>query len=215
MEQPENKEQDWADWFFVQDCTFIMGVVKLQDLPEFGLPEVAFIGRSNVGKSSLINGLVGRKKIARTSNTPGRTQELNFFSLANMLLLVDLPGYGYAEAPKKLVEKWQKVMKGYLRGRPTLQRAYLLIDSRHGIKENDIEMMKMLDEVALSYQIILTKFDKLKISEQNAVYEKTQAQVKEHPAAHPVVIATSSATGHGMGALRREIAHFAQKPAAE
>ncbi len=199
----------WGQWLFTQECQFLRGVEKLEDLPEFGLPEVAFAGRSNVGKSSLVNSLTGRLTLARTSNTPGRTQQLNFFSLCERLLLVDMPGYGYAEAPKTIIARWQKMIKFYLKGRPTLQRVFLLIDSRHGLKENDIEMMKMLDESAVSYQIVLTKADKIKADEMTRVHQKTTEALANHLAAHPHVILTSSESKMGMDHLKAEIAQFA------
>lgn len=206
-----NELWDWGQWLFTQECNFLRGVEKLQDLPEFSLPEVAFAGRSNVGKSSLINSLTGRLTLARTSNTPGRTQQLNFFSLANQLILVDMPGYGYAEAPKALVARWQKLIKQYLKGRPTLHRVFLLIDSRHGLKENDLEMMKMLDESAMSYQVVLTKADKIKPTEAAKVHTETQEILKKHPAAHPHVILTSSSTKIGIDHLKAEICQFAKR----
>ncbi len=202
---------EWGQWLFTQECRFLRGVERIEDLPEFGLPEIAFAGRSNVGKSSLVNSLTGQLTLARTSNTPGRTQQLNFFSLANRLLLVDMPGYGYAEAPKSLIARWQKLLKHYLRGRPTLHRVFLLIDSRHGLKENDLEMMKMLDEAAVSYQIILTKTDKIKLDAAARVHQETVDILTKHPAAHPHVILTSSQTKTGMDHLKAEIAQFANR----
>ena len=202
---------DWGQWLFYQECQFLRGVEKLEDLPEFSLPEVAFAGRSNVGKSSLINSLTNRQTLARTSNTPGRTQQLNFFALANRLILVDMPGYGYAEAPKVLVARWQKLIKSYLRGRSTLHRVFLLIDSRHGLKENDLEMMKMLDDVAVSYQVVLTKIDKIKPAEATRVHDETQKALTKHPAAHPHVIVTSSNLKTGVDHLKAEISQFANK----
>lgn len=200
---------EWGQWLFTQECQFLRGVEKLEDLPEFHLPEVAFAGRSNVGKSSLVNSLTGRLTLARTSNTPGRTQQLNFFSLCERLLLVDMPGYGYAEAPKSSIARWQKMIKFYLQGRPTLHRVFLLIDSRHGLKENDLEMMAMLDEAAVSYQIVLTKADKIKSEEMVHVHQKTTEALSNHLAAHPHVILTSSQTKTGMDHLKAEIAQFA------
>lgn len=201
----------WGQWLFTQECKFLRGVEKLEDLPDFSLPEVAFAGRSNVGKSSLINSLTGRLTLARTSNTPGRTQQLNFFSLNEQLILVDMPGYGYAEAPKVLVARWQKLIKQYLKGRPTLHRVFLLIDSRHGLKENDLEMMKMLDEAAMSYQVILTKMDKIKPAAAVKVHAKTQGVLLKHPAAHPHVILTSSNSKTGIDHLKAEICQFANR----
>ncbi len=200
---------EWGRWLFAQECRFMQSVPKPSDLPELILPEIAFAGRSNVGKSSLINGLTGRLTLARTSNTPGRTQQLNFFCLAEKLILVDMPGYGYAAASKSLVAGWQKLIKIYLRGRSTLYRVYLLIDSRHGLKPNDFEIMKMLDETAVSYQIILTKADKISETAARQVYAKTVEALAKHPAAHPKVILTSAAKGMGIAEVRAEIAQFA------
>lgn len=205
------EEYDYAQWLFKQSCTFMRGVTSLQQLPEFDLPEIAFAGRSNVGKSSLINGLLGRKDIARTSNTPGRTQQLNFFNINDAFYLVDMPGYGYAEAPKKIVIEWQKLIKQYLLGRPTLERVYVLIDSRHGIKENDTDFMTMLDQTAVSYQIVLTKIDKIGKAALDAVLENTTKTLLKHGAAHPVVLVTSSEKNQGMDLVRVEIAQFCKK----
>ena len=200
---------EWGRWLFAQECRFMQSVPKPSDLRELLFPEIAFAGRSNVGKSSLINGLTGRLTLARTSNTPGRTQQLNFFCLAEKLILVDMPGYGYAAASKSLVAGWQKLIKIYLRGRSTLYRVYLLIDSRHGLKPNDFEIMKMLDETAVSYQIILTKADKISETAARQVYAKTVEALAKHPAAHPKVILTSAAKGMGIAEVRAEIAQFA------
>jgi GTP-binding protein len=174
-------------------------------LPPDELPEVAFAGRSNVGKSSLINALVGQKYLARASNEPGRTRELNFFLLNDAMHMVDLPGYGWARASKTTVKKFQNLGRDYLRGRPNLKRAYLLIDARHGLKEVDNEPMDALDKAAVSYQIILTKADKIKPTELAKVIEATQNAIKKRPAAHPVVLATSSESGFGIPELRLEI----------
>ncbi|MBX9977597.1 MAG: ribosome biogenesis GTP-binding protein YihA/YsxC [Alphaproteobacteria bacterium] len=190
---------------FAAECTFMLSVVKIPDLPPFGRPEICFAGRSNVGKSSLINALTGRKGLAKTSNTPGRTQCLNFFNVDNRLNLVDMPGYGYAEAPKNLVKEWQGLIRDYLLGRPTLQRVFVLIDSRHGIKENDRAMMKMLDECAVSYQIVLTKGDKISKAAQDKLCTEVTEISKKHPAAHPFVHKTSSEKMLGFDELRAEI----------
>lgn len=185
---------------------FVLGVAKLEQLPPTKGVEIAFAGRSNVGKSSLINALTGVNGLARASNTPGRTRELNFFDVNDALILVDMPGYGYAKASKAEVKAWQSVLKGYLRGRPGLTRAFVLIDSRHGILKTDEEMFELLDEAAVTYQIVLTKTDKVKPAELAKVMEKVQAAIKKHPAAFPEIHATSSDKGTGIPELRAEIA---------
>ena len=190
---------------FSREATFMMGAAAIDGLPEPDLPEVAFAGRSNVGKSSLINALVGMKKLARASNEPGRTREVNFFVLDEKLRLVDLPGYGWAKASKGTVKTFQNLGRDYLRGRPNLKRAYLLIDARHGLKEVDKEPMDAFDKAAVSYQIVLTKSDKIKPSEVEATRLKTEAAIAKRPAAFPRVIATSSEKGDGMAELRAEI----------
>ena len=191
---------------FAQECNFIWGAADQANLPEASLPEIAFAGRSNVGKSSLVNALTGRKTLARTSNTTGRTQQLNFFDLGGRLILVDLPGYGYAKESKTKVNAWTKLVKDYLRGRVTLRRICLLIDGRHGLKPNDIEIMDMLDKAAVPYQIVLTKMDKVKKADQAAVLEKTAAGLKKHAAAHPEVAITSAEDGTGVAELRASLA---------
>lgn len=198
-------------WLFAQECTFVRGVQELSDLVDFEFPEVAFAGRSNVGKSSLINALTGRNSLARTSNTPGRTQQLNFFNLGNQLYLVDMPGYGYAQAPKPLVAKWRQLIENYLRGRPTLNRVYLLLDSRVDIKKHDLEIMDMLDKTAVSYQIVLTKCDKLGPKQLESKIAEITAISKNHPAAHPLVLPTSAEKGTGIAEFRAEIARFVFK----
>jgi GTP-binding protein len=194
---------------FARECVFMRGAVALDGLPDCTLPEVAFAGRSNVGKSSLINALTGRNTLARTSNTPGRTQELNFFELGQRLILVDMPGYGFANAPKGLVEKWTRLVNGFLKGRPVLRRAFVLVDSRHGLKDSDRDMMTMLDKAAVVYQLVLTKIDKIKPSELDAVKARTQDEIAKRVAAHPVLIATSSETGFGIAELRAELTTLA------
>ena len=190
---------------FARPVSFVMGAVNVDQLPSDELPEVAFAGRSNVGKSSLINALVGQNHLARASNEPGRTRELNFFLLNDAMHMVDLPGYGWARASKVAVKKFQNLGRDYLRGRPNLKRAYLLIDARHGLKEVDNEPMDALDKAAVSYQIVLTKADKIKPAERIKVIEATQSAIKKRPAAHPIVLATSSETGLGIPELRLEI----------
>ena len=171
--------------FFTGPCEFVAAVQTIDRLPPASISEIAFAGRSNVGKSSLINAITGRKALARTSHTPGRTQQLNFFDIDGHFLLVDMPGYGYAKVSKTMRDAWQKLMRTYLRGRVTLRCVFLLVDSRHGLKESDIEMMKMLDETAVPYRLILTKADKLKKTEAEKVFEETKLSLKKHPAAFP------------------------------
>ena len=194
---------------FSRECTFVGGVAQLADLPAPGLPEIAFAGRSNVGKSSLLNALTNRKSLARTSNTPGRTRELNFFDLDGRLTLVDLPGYGYARASKTDIRRWNQTLRDYLRGRPTLARLCLLVDARHGIKAGDEEMMEMLDAAAVVYRLILTKMDKLKAGERTGRIAEVGAVLKSHPAALPEPFATSARGGDGIAALRADLAALA------
>ncbi|MEP9398541.1 ribosome biogenesis GTP-binding protein YihA/YsxC [Mesorhizobium sp. KR2-14] len=204
-----------ASSLFNAPWVFIRGVPSMKFLPPEGPPEIAFAGRSNVGKSSLINGLVGQKGLARTSNTPGRTQELNYFVPDGFsgkdgdlppMALVDMPGYGYAKAPKDQVDAWTKLVFDYLRGRVTLKRVYVLIDSRHGIKKNDEEVLSLLDKAAVSYQIVLTKTDKIKAAGVPRLIAETQEKIRKRPAAFPAIIATSSEKGDGMEELREAIA---------
>ena len=184
----------------------IMSVVAVDGLPPIEGVEVAFAGRSNVGKSSLLNALVGQKALARTSNTPGRTRELNLFTGDNGLVIVDMPGYGYARAPKTAVANWTKLVFDYLRGRANLRRVYLLIDARHGLKDNDIEALKQIDRAAVSYQVVLTKADKMKAAELDAILSAVAAGIAKNAAAHPEILATSATTGLGIDTLRAEIA---------
>jgi GTP-binding protein len=190
---------------FAREVSFLMGAAKIEQLPGTDLPEVAFAGRSNVGKSSLINALTGRKALARASSEPGRTREVNIFLLDARLRLVDLPGYGFAKADKKTTSKFQNLGRAYLRGRPNLKRVYLLIDARHGLKAVDKEAMEALDLAAVSYQIVLTKADKLKPADLKQVNAETLKAVSRRPAAFPRVAATSSETGFGLAELRAEI----------
>lgn len=205
----DDERLEFGRWLFAQSCTFMRGVAELDDLPEPGLPEVAFAGRSNCGKSSLLNALTGRRSLARTSNTPGRTQQLNFFDLGGKLWLVDMPGYGYARAAKTDIAAWTQTVRDYLRGRPTLRRLCILIDARHGIKTNDKEMMAMLDTAAVAYQVVLTKVDKLSAGALTARIAATAQALKHHPAALPDPIATSARNGDGIEALRADIAMLA------
>jgi GTP-binding protein len=192
---------------FSGPVTFLKSAPSLVHLPEATVPEVAFAGRSNVGKSSLLNALTNRNGLARTSNTPGRTQELNFFEVGEPLRfrLVDMPGYGFAEAPKDVVKKWRFLINDYLRGRQVLGRAFVLIDARHGIKPVDEEIMAMLDAAAVSYRVVITKSDKTKASELEAVMARTAEAARKRPAAHPEIIATSSEKGTGLPELRAAV----------
>jgi GTP-binding protein len=199
---------------FAQECAFIAGVAELAQLPPASLPEVAFAGRSNVGKSSLINALTGRNQLARISRTPGRTQQINMFELGGRLMLVDLPGYGFAEAPKAKVEAWQRLIRSYLRGRAGLRRACVLIDARHGLKPVDLEFMTMLGEVAVAYQLVLTKVDLVRGGALADLVESLQADLARRPGAHPEIIATSAREGSGIERLRAALTTLAM-PARE
>ncbi|SKB80322.1 ribosome biogenesis GTP-binding protein YihA/YsxC [Sphingopyxis flava] len=192
---------------FAGPITFLKSAPALQHLPQPSVPEIAFAGRSNVGKSSLLNALTNRNGLARTSVTPGRTQELNYFDVGDPLVLrlVDMPGYGFAKAPKDVVRKWRFLVNDYLRGRQVLKRTLVLIDSRHGIKDVDREMFEMLDVAAVSYRLVLTKADKAKASDLAAIHAATEAEARRHPAAHPDVIATSSEKGMGIAELRTAV----------
>jgi GTP-binding protein len=213
MAQPDTKARARAEEdgrvLFAQQCDFVRGAATLDDIPPTRLPEVAFVGRSNVGKSSLVNALTGRKTLARVSNTPGRTREINFFNLGGRLMLADLPGYGYAKVSKTEHARWTELIFAYLRGRPNLRRAVLLIDARRGPLPNDIEVMELLDRAAVSYQLVLTKVDKLKAAELRDAEAKTDAESRRHAAAHPELIATSAQTGDGIPLLRAALASLA------
>ncbi|TNE35337.1 MAG: YihA family ribosome biogenesis GTP-binding protein [Alphaproteobacteria bacterium] len=195
---------------FAHECKFVAGAAVEKMLPPLVFNEIAFAGRSNVGKSSLINALTNRNTLARTSNTPGRTQQINFFDLGGRLYLVDLPGHGYAKASKEKIDIWTDLVNNYLRGRAKLRRVCLLIDSRHGLKDSDREVMDMLDISAVNYQIILTKVDKSSQSDLKSVLEKTGQELKKRPAAHPEILATSSIKGMGIAELRAELAALAE-----
>lgn len=191
---------------FAGPCDFVLGAAKLEHIPASTLPEIAFAGRSNVGKSSLVNALTGRKTLARVSNTPGRTREINFFRLGDRLMMADLPGYGFARASKTDSERWGALVIDYLRGRPRLRRVMLLIDSRRGILRNDDDVMGVLDSAAVSYQLVLTKTDKLRPGELETVTARVAEGARKHGAAHPELIATSAETGDGVARLRAELA---------
>jgi len=207
--EPSPAAIDAGRRLFAAECGFTNGSTKLETIPAATLPEVAFAGRSNVGKSSLINGLTGRNTLARTSNTPGRTQQLNFFDLGQRLVLVDMPGYGYAKAPKTQIAAWNGLVNDFLRGRSTLRRVCVLIDARHGLKDIDEPIMKMLDSSAVSYQIILTKADKVRPNELAARKREIAAVLATHTAAHPIIHATSSEDGTGIAVLRAALTALA------
>lgn len=196
---------------FAGPCAFVTGAADPAQVPDTGLPEVAFAGRSNVGKSSLLNALTGRGRLARTSNAPGRTREINFFRLGGRLMLADLPGYGYAKAPKARVKRWTRLIDDYLRERAPLRRACLLIDARRGIKAADRAMMETLDAAAVSYQVVLTKCDKLKAEALEARLAGVRRELARHTAAHPEVVATSARDGRGIPDLRARLAALAAK----
>lgn len=204
--EPDPQTAEIGRLLFAGHTEFLKGVVAMAGLPPADRIEVCFAGRSNVGKSSLINALTGRKGLARASNTPGRTQEINFFTVGERHYLVDLPGYGFANAPVAVVARWQKLLKQYLAGRQTLRRAFVLIDARHGIKAVDEEILSLMDSSALTFQIVLTKTDKIKVSERDAVLEQVRGAMAKHPAAFPEIIMTSSEKGEGIATLRATIA---------
>ena len=205
-EEPEALSKEKGRLLFAGETDFVKGVVAMDGMPDADRMEVCFAGRSNVGKSTLINALTGRKGLARASNTPGRTQEINYFTAGDEHYLVDLPGYGYANAPLPIVEKWQRLLKQYLSGRQTLRRAFVLIDARHGVKKVDEEIMSLLDSSAVIFQAVLTKADKVKEKERFEVIEQVKSKLAAHPAAYPELVITSSEKGWGIETLRAIIA---------
>jgi len=210
-EAPDAEAEETGRKLFAGQSEFVKGVVAMSGLPPADRVEVCFAGRSNVGKSSLINALTGTKGLARASNTPGRTQEINFFTQGPDLYLVDLPGYGYANAPLPVVEKWQKLLKQYLSGRQTLRRAFVLIDARHGVKPVDEEIMALLDSSAVTFQCVLTKADKVKGKDRDKVLAQVRGALARHPAAFPEIVLTSSEKGDGIATLRAIIAGLTQE----
>jgi GTP-binding protein len=209
----ETADLERGHWLFAQECRFVAGVAKLEQIPADTLPEVAFAGRSNVGKSSLINALTGRKTLAKVSNTPGRTRQLNFFDLAGRLMLADLPGYGYARASKEQVASWTRLVELYLVGRAPLRRALVLIDARHGLKDVDRRVMTMLDKAAISYQAVLTKVDQLGPAQLAERVADVAGELTEHTAAHPEMLATSAEKGIGIPELRATLAALIERRA--
>lgn len=205
------EEYEFGRWLFTQQTDFMLGVAHLEQLPQTNAVEICFAGRSNVGKSSLINALCGRRDLARTSSTPGRTQQLNFFKIIDQLVFCDQPGYGYAKAPVQEVKKWQDVVFSYLRGRPQLRRAFVLIDGRHGIKNTDRPVMEMMDQAAMSYQIIVTKADKAKKAELEKHLSNISKELAKHPAAHPDILVTSSEKGTGIAEVRATVGRLVKE----
>jgi GTP-binding protein len=203
---PDDEAKELGRLLFAGPVDFVKGVVAMSGLPPADRLEVCFAGRSNVGKSSLINALTGRKNLARASNTPGRTQEINYFTLGESRYLVDLPGYGYAEAPVAVVAKWQALLKQFLQGRVTLRRAFVLVDMRHGVKDVDEEIMRLLDRSAVTFQVVMTKADKVNRAEREANIAQTMAALAKHPAAYSEIVVTSSEKGEGIETLRAIIA---------
>ena len=204
--EPDAALREAGRLLFAGETQFLKGVVAMDGLPEPDRIEVCFAGRSNVGKSTLINALTGRKGLARASNTPGRTQEINFFTTANGPYLVDLPGYGYANAPVAVVDKWQRLLKAYLSGRQNLRRAFVLIDARHGVKKVDEEILSLLDSAAVTFQVVLTKADKVKDKDRKTMLAQVRKALSKHPAAFPELVLTSSDKGEGIATLRAIIA---------
>ena len=211
MEKSAAIKMEVGRLLFTQSCNFIMGARKEADLPQTHLPEIAFAGRSNVGKSSLLNALTTRRSLARPSNTPGRTREVNFFSIGKNLMLVDLPGYGYARAPKSEISRWNRLIEDYLRGRSNLRKVCLLVDARRGIGDPDRKVMKLLDQAAVGYQVILTKIDKEKSVTLIKVKAAIEVELKQHGAAHPKIFGTSAAKGLGLEKLRAAIATLVEE----
>ncbi|MDQ2067488.1 ribosome biogenesis GTP-binding protein YihA/YsxC [Xinfangfangia sp. CPCC 101601] len=204
--EPTDEDRETGRLLFAGPVDFVKGVVKMEGLPPADRVEICFAGRSNVGKSSLINALTGRKNLARASNTPGRTQEINYFAVGEKAFLVDLPGYGFAEAPVAVVRQWQALLKQYLQGRSTLRRAFVLIDSRHGAKPVDEEIMSLLDRAAVTFQVVMTKSDKISAAVLEANIAQVMGVLQKHPAAYPELVVTSSEKGVGLETLRAIIA---------
>jgi GTP-binding protein len=205
-EEPDDFSREAGRKLFMRETDFLKGVVAMSGLPLDDRLEICFAGRSNVGKSTLINAVTGRKALARTSNTPGRTQEINFFTISDSHYLVDLPGYGYANAPLPIVEKWQKLLKQYLSGRQSLRRAFVLIDCRHGVKAVDEQILTLLDSSAVAFQVVLTKADKVKETDREIIVDQVRKALSKHPAAFPELLLTSSEKGWGIETLRSVIA---------
>ena len=210
MAELSSEELEAGRYLFAQACTFVLGCANLNQIPVDNLPEIAFAGRSNVGKSSLINALVGMKALAHTSNTPGRTRQINFFNLADRLMISDLPGYGYARAPKSQVKQWTTLVETYLKGRASLRRSFVLVDARHGVKSSDRNIFRMLDSEAQSYQVVLTKCDKVKAGPLSSLIDACHSELAKHGAAHPKIATTSARKGDGIPELRAAIAALAR-----
>ena len=210
MAELSSEELEAGRYLFAQACTFVLGCANLNQIPVDNLPEIAFAGCSNVGKSSLINALVGMKALARTSNTPGRTRQINFFNLADRLMISDLPGYGYARAPKSQVKQWTTLVETYLKGRASLRRSFVLVDARHGVKSSDRNIFRMLDSEAQSYQVVLTKCDKVRAEPLSSLIDACHNELAKHGAAYPKIATTSARKGDGIPELRAAIAALAR-----